>query len=144
MFSAPSRRVTVLIAVAVATAAGLAVWSLASRSSPSPPVVTDRAEVAALCDAVASARGGDLEAAYGVFLSRAHTPLHELAAAAAARHHRAVAARLLEAKAAAEASLPVKGETAGEDLEALLAATRDAAALVNGRRPPPCPEEGTR
>ena len=95
--------------------------------------------IAALCDASELADDGELTAAHGVFLSRAHGRLHELAAEAS-DVDRAVAARLLEAKADVEATLPLEDPDAADALDALIVATRTAIELVTDEPAPLCEE----
>ena len=82
-----------------------------------------------LCEAADAADGGDLAAALGAFLGRAHGPLHILAASLD-DSDRPLTARLLEAKADVEASLPARAPSAPDDLRALLDVTVEAADAV--------------
>lgn len=95
--------------------------------------------ITALCEAAELADDGDLNAAHGVFLSRAHGRLHELAAEASDLD-RAAAARLLEAKADVEATLPLEDPAAADALDALIAATRSAIEVVTDEPRPACEE----
>lgn len=96
--------------------------------------------ITALCEAAELADDGDLNAAHGVFISRAHGRLHELAAAAS-ELDRSVAARLLEAKADVEATLPLENPAAADALDALIAATRTATEAVTDEPAPSCEEK---
>ena len=86
---------------------------------------------AEVCAALASAAGGDLDAAETTF-DDVHVGLHDLAAAAG-EQDRAVAARLLEAKQRAEAGLD---ETS---LAGLVGPTAEAVRATGGAAPDTCP-----
>ena len=93
----------------------------------------------ALCEATARAVDGDLRRANGVFLSRAHAPLHELAAELDPLD-RALEARLLESKAAVEATLPNLDPAAAAAMTELLGLAQDGVALVTDDDRPTCEE----
>jgi hypothetical protein len=130
----------VVAAIAVAVSA-IALFNRSSTSTPPPDArdagAYERAH-AGLCEALALVDADDPAAAQGVFLSRSHTTLHTLAADTADAD-RSVAARLLEAKAAVEGSLPTGASTATEDLRRLRDATASAIETVTGHQPPACP-----
>ncbi len=128
--------------VVVAVAAGVVVLFAVRDGQGSPsraPEPRGRyAEAyAGLCTARSAARSGDVVEARRAFLDRSHQPLHELAAQATERD-RAVAARLLEAKEAVEASLGRSSPTAAADLDGLVDATGAALVATGRTRPPPC------
>lgn len=122
-----------MLAVLAVSAGAAALWPERSQG----PTVTDPADgrssaavaVSGLCQAVDAARADDLPGALGIFLGRAHTPLHDLAATLDDTD-RTLTARLLEAKAEVEASLPARTRTATADLELLLDLTEDAAVAI--------------
>lgn len=142
----PSRRpagvllAVVLVAIggAVALAAALRRDDSPARAPDSSPAATFRAARDGVCSAAAGARGGDVTAARDTFFDRSHQPLHDLAAAAQ-RTDRAVAGRLLEAKAAVEAGLEDAKSSLPADLDALATATGRAMGTVGGVDPGPCP-----
>lgn len=86
-----------------------------------------------LCASVDAGESGDLDVAHGRFLARAHSGLHDIAAALADSGNRPAAARLLEAKAAVEASLPQRSSSAVADLRQLLEVTQEAVTSGLGR-----------
>lgn len=90
-----------------------------------------------LCEAIDAAGRGDLAGAHGLFLSRSHSALHALAAALS-DVDRAAAARLLEAKAAVEQSLPTAAADAPADLRRLAEATSRGIEALNLESPDPC------
>ena len=93
----------------------------------------------ALCEVAGHAADGDLRAANGVFLSRAHLALHELAAEAS-EIDRGAAATLLEAKAAVEAALPLQDPATAGAVSALIDAMTTALETVTDQAPPTCEE----
>ncbi len=82
-----------------------------------------------LCQSTARAEEGDWAGARRAFFDSAHTPIHQLAAAAA-EFDRAAAARLLEAKQAVEQDLADRTPALVADLGALAAAASDALRAV--------------
>ena len=95
--------------------------------------------LAALCEAAVFADDGELRRANGVFLSRAHLTLHELAAEVSATD-RSASAMLLEAKAEVEATLPLDDPDAARALDDLVTATAAAIEVATDERPPTCEE----
>ena len=93
----------------------------------------------ALCESSELAERGDLRRAQGVFVSRSHLALHELAAEAS-DVDRSVAAALLEAKAEVEATLPLKDSDSPRALDDLIAATAAAMQTVTDAAAPTCQE----
>lgn len=92
-----------------------------------------------LCSARLAAASGDVSGARRIFFDRSHQPLHELAAQAADRD-RAAAARLLEAKEAAEAGFERASPRLVSELNQLLDAAAVAIDAVGEPVPAPCPE----
>ena len=140
-----STRAVVAAGATLVVAAVAIVLLIRSSTSgpPAQPLAPGRyaRAYASLCEAEVLAGNGDAAAAHGVFLSRSHTPLHALAAQAA-EVDRAPAARLLEAKAAVEVSLPTAAPTAGADLRRLAEATANAIETATGQRPRSCSDAG--
>ena len=95
------------------------------------------APLRALCEAAALAADDQFARANGVFLSRAHGPLHDLAAAVD-EDDRRLSARLLEAKASVESTLPLGDAAAAPALNNLVAVAREATAAVTRSEPAPC------
>jgi hypothetical protein len=91
-----------------------------------------------LCEAIEIADGGDFSGAQRVFADRVHSPLHELAAAAATTDRR-VAADLLEAKQAVEGIVGTDAASLAALLVALAPTVRSAASVVGDPTPPACP-----
>jgi hypothetical protein len=125
-----------LVALLAASVTIAALWPDGDDASEPGPIAYDRT-FAGLCDGVAAAGAGSLDRALGLFLRQSHTGLHELAAALSDADRRA-AARLLEAKAAVEESLPARSASAEEDLAALLEATAAGIAIADGSEAPTC------
>lgn len=125
------------LAVVVGAIALLNRSSSSSSPSESPDAGLYVRVHAALCESLALVAAGDEQAGRGVFGARSHTALHSLAADVA-ETDRSVAARLLEAKAAVEASLPAGSSGAANDLRRLAAAAADAVETVTGERPRAC------
>ena len=126
----------VLVAVALAgvVALGASVMDRGGDDTAAPPATIDPAFVKVrddICAAVARARSGDAPGAGSVFRGRVHQPLHQLAAATQARD-RAVAARLLEAKAGVETSLDPPQPTLADDLDELALAAGRAISSLGG------------
>ena len=93
----------------------------------------------ALCEAAELADANDLRRANGVFLSRAHRTLHDLAAEVSTID-RSVAATLLEAKATVESTLPLDDPDAPLALDDLVTATAAAIGAATDERPSTCEE----
>ena len=93
-----------------------------------------------LCEAARVAAAGDHDRAYGLFVSRSHTDLHALADRVS-DIDRSAAARLLEAKAAVESSLPAGRSEAATDLRKLTAETEKAVELLSGESTTFCTDE---
>lgn len=91
---------------------------------------------AALCEAEALAKGGDLAAAEAAFFDGAHQFIHELAATIE-REGSAPASALLIAKARTEAAFSENRADAAETLAQLRAETERAARDI-GMEAPPC------
>lgn len=146
MPAASPRRVLVLglIAVVVVAVVVAAVWSGESpedeQGSTAP---SGERTLSGLCASVDAANDGQLARAHGIFLGRAHTGLHDIAARLADGNQRRAAARLLEAKNAVEVFLPQRSETAPADLRRLLQATTHGLAALRGETSVSCPKEPT-
>lgn len=127
------------VAVLVASAAAATFWPDRHSNDDDPAAATSFDETfTGLCVSVAAATGGDLDRALGLFLRQSHTGLHTLAAEVGDGERRAVAARLLEAKADVEASLPARTDTAADDLGRLLDRTATAVGVATNADPPTC------
>lgn len=96
------------------------------------------AAVTGLCTATEQARAGDVAGARRTFLDDSHDPLH-LLANEVSEDDRGAAAELLEAKERVESELEQGPASLSRDLEALVAATRDAIRTTDGPVPGPCP-----
>lgn len=141
------RRVLVLgfLGVLIASAAAAAMWPDRGGEDPTALAGVPRAQVfAGLCASAAAAADDDLPEALGLFLNRAHTGLHEIAADLEAIDERRTSARLLEAKNAVEVSLPARGPTAGTDLRELADATAAGIATLDDTPPPTCTKDTIR
>lgn len=125
------------LAAAVGIAAGVGVVASRPDENESTGARGYDAAYAALCRSATAATDGDLAGAQGLFISRAHGPLHDIAAALTDLD-RSSAADLLEAKAAVEATLPVADDGAAAALRSLVAEARTAIAATTGATPPPC------
>ena len=134
-----------LLGVAVAGVAGVMARVMShdgddTPRSAAPPSTGDPRFGTArdgLCTAAARARGGDPPGARMLFLERSHQPLHQLAAAAQEKD-RAVAARLLEAKAKVEAALEPPHTGLADNLDVLAQAVGRAIWTLGGNDPGPC------
>ncbi len=136
-------------ALALVVLAALGAASCGDDDSYEPPATAAVATVtavqlaeasAALCDAEARARGGDLAAAETAFFDGAHQFVHELAAAVE-REGSAPASALLIAKARTEAAFSEHRADAAETLAQLRAETERAARDI-GLEAPPCDSGG--
>lgn len=130
----------VMAVAAIALIVGLVVVLASGEDSSRPSGQNARIyrdAHAGLCEALAAARAGELDRAHGVFVERAHFPLHQLTAEITSRN-RTVAARLLEAKATVEASLPSGSSTAADDLSRLASTTAAAISVTGSDRPASC------
>lgn len=136
-----TRAVVLATAVVVVVAGVVVLLNRSSTPAPPPDAGGYRRAHAGVCEAATMVGAGDAAGAHGVFLARSHTALHSLASAAA-EVDRSVAARLLEAKAAVEASLPSAAPGAASDLRRLADATANAMRTVTGQRPAACEGDG--
>lgn len=122
--------------------AGFLVWRAWDQTDqPAAPPASFSNVFAGLCESRAAALAGAPDIAQGVFLRRSHVGLHTLASALTDDDYRALAADLLEAKAAVEVSLPAGGPDLAADLTRLLDA---AAAGLDTLQPDTdhrCPED---
>lgn len=132
-------------ALALTMLAALGASSCGDDDGYEPPATTAVATVtaaqladatAALCEAEALARDGDLAAAETAFFDSAHQFVHELAAAVE-REGSAPASALLIAKARTEAAFSENRADAAETLAQLRAETERAARDI-GMEAPPC------
>ena len=135
------RRVLVLgfAAVLIGSITAAAVWSDTDDRAATPR--TPRAQVlAGVCASADAADNHELRQANGLFLSRAHTGLHEVAADLQDVDRR-LAARLLEAKNRVEVSLPSRADSAAGDLRTLVRLTATGIGTLDGTPPPTCTKD---
>ena len=126
-----------IVPCAIGAAAIFVLRAVETDDAP-PARPTDYARaLAALCESSGLADEGDLRRANGVFLSRAHLSLHDLAAEVSSID-RSASATLLEAKAEVEATLPLDDPDAGRALDELVVATAAAIEIATDERPPTC------
>ena len=140
------RRALVLgfLGVLIASAVAAAMWPARGGDDPTALSEVPRAQVfAGLCASASAAAADDLREALGLFLNRAHTGLHEIAADLEGIDERRTSARLLEAKNAVEVSLPARGPTASTDLRELVDATAAGIAALDDSPPPTCTKDTT-
>jgi hypothetical protein len=112
-----------LVAAAVLVLAGwLAIAATADNDSDTPTAGAEASPLPGVCDALASARSGDVEEARVAFFDGAHDGLHELASRTS-EVDRAVTADLLRAKERIEALMET---SSASDLQSALADLTDA------------------
>ena len=112
-----------LVAAVVLVLAGwLAIAATGDKDADAPTAGAEASPLSGVCDALASARSGDVADARAVFIDDAHDALHDLASRTA-EVDRAVTADLLRAKERIEALI---ASGSASDLQSALADLADA------------------
>ena len=115
-----------LAALVLVLAGWLAIAATGDNDADAPTAGAQASPLPGVCDALASARSGDVEDARAVFFDDAHDGLHDLASRTA-KVDRAVTADLLRAKERIEALME---SSSASDLQTALADLADATAAA--------------